>query len=240
MPLYISKAEIERRRWLDLAAAIGHVKAVNGCEDQQALQSIKAAVQDRKIHYRWEDQARPPRFNTSPLGWTPPVSDMLPDEWDVDVQMRLKDTTGRFRVLLLLKSALYSLFGQAQMPEGAPKLKQTSIPEETPKLEEAPKLEETSKLEGTPKLEEEIALRQAPELEIKNAIEEVYKSAESTGEKPPNLKEIVAPVQAALRNQGFEASGRQIQDLAGADVFKKRRRKAGPTVASESRRLQKS
>jgi hypothetical protein len=253
---YISKAEIERRRWFDLAAAIAHIKAVDGCNYRQALQSIRAAIQDRKIPYRLEEQARPPRFSTGPFAWAP-ASDMLPDKWKVDAHKCLKDTTGRFRVLLLLKSALYGLFEQAPMPEGAAKLGETSIPEEAPNLEEAPKLKETSKLEETgkleethkleetrklqetPKLEEEIALRQAPELAINNAIEEVYNSAESTGEKPPNLKEIVAPVQATLRNQGFKASSRQIQCLAGADVFKKRRRKRGPTVTSESRRLQK-
>jgi len=43
---YISKAEAERRRWVDLADAIGHVKAVDDCDHRQALQSIKAAIED--------------------------------------------------------------------------------------------------------------------------------------------------------------------------------------------------
>ena len=78
-------------------------------------------------------------------------------------------------------------------------------------------------------------LRLAPPLKIDEAIALAYDEAESARKKPPNLKEIVAPVQAALRDQGLQASERQIQDRADADEFKKRRRKPGPTVASESR-----
>jgi len=114
---YISKAEAERRRWVDLADAIGHVKAVDDCDDRQALQSIKTVIEDEKINWRWEDQAQPPRFSVGPIGWAPPVSDMLPAKWRLDAKMRLKDTTGRFRVLLLLKSALYALFKQQPRPE---------------------------------------------------------------------------------------------------------------------------
>jgi hypothetical protein len=42
---------------------------------------------------------------------------MLPDEWEVDAEMRLKDKTGRFRVLLLLKFAVDFLFKQPPEPE---------------------------------------------------------------------------------------------------------------------------
>jgi hypothetical protein len=42
---------------------------------------------------------------------------MLPAKWRLDGKMRLKDTTGRFRVLLLLKFALYALFRQQPKPE---------------------------------------------------------------------------------------------------------------------------
>jgi hypothetical protein len=75
--------------------------------------------------------------------------------------------------------------------------------------------------------------------QIDEAITVAYDEAESAGKKPPNLKEIVEPVRAALRNQGLQASGRQIQHRADTDEFKKRRRKPGATVASESRRKQK-
>jgi hypothetical protein len=74
---------------------------------------------------------------------------------------------------------------------------------------------------------------------IDQAITATYDKAEAAGEKSPNLTEIIAPVQAILRAQGYEASGRQIQKLAAADQHKIRRRKIGPTVANEKRRLQR-
>jgi hypothetical protein len=75
--------------------------------------------------------------------------------------------------------------------------------------------------------------KRAPEAKIDEAIIDTYNKAEGAGNKPPNIKEIIAPVQEALRSQGFQASGRQIQERAAA--FKNRRRKPGPTIASESR-----
>jgi hypothetical protein len=74
---------------------------------------------------------------------------------------------------------------------------------------------------------------------IDQAMTTVFDNAERAGEKSPNLTEIIAPVQAILRAEGYEASGRQIQKLAAADQHKIRRRKIGPTVANEKRRLQR-
>jgi hypothetical protein len=74
---------------------------------------------------------------------------------------------------------------------------------------------------------------------IDQAITATYDKAKAAGEKSPNLIEIIAPVQAILRAEGYEASGRQIQKLAAADQHKIRRRKIGPTVANEKRRLQR-
>jgi hypothetical protein len=82
-------------------------------------------------------------------------------------------------------------------------------------------------------------LRQAPEREINRAITAAYDEAEAAGEKPPNMKGIVLPVQMILRAQGRRASGRQIQELARAKQHKNRRRKPGATLASEKRRLQR-
>jgi hypothetical protein len=78
-------------------------------------------------------------------------------------------------------------------------------------------------------------LRKAPNREIHKAITAAYDQADAAGEKPPNLREIVPPVQAILRAQGYEASGRQIQESARGDPHNSRRRKAGKTVASERR-----
>gem|GEM_PF-6257382 len=79
-------------------------------------------------------------------------------------------------------------------------------------------------------------LRRASKLAITKQIRAVYDTAKTTKQKPPNLREIVEPVQRALRAEGCDASGKQIQDLAGAEEFKKRRRKPGTTVRSDQRR----
>jgi hypothetical protein len=79
------------------------------------------------------------------------------------------------------------------------------------------------------------ALKPAPESKIDEAINAEYDTAEQKGLKAPNVKEIVALVQPRLRAQGFNASGRQIQQVADADKHKSRRRQPGRTVASEKR-----
>src|SRR5262249_10367551 len=109
---YISRAEIRRSRWMDLATAVAHVIRAVDCDKQQALRDIEAEVRDQRIPFRWEDQAQPPRFSVGPIAWAPPISDMLPDKFVVDRQMRLKDTTGRFRTFPVLKFAVERLFEQ--------------------------------------------------------------------------------------------------------------------------------
>jgi hypothetical protein len=71
---------------------------------------------------------------------------------------------------------------------------------------------------------------------IDEAISDVYSESERARQKPPNIKEIVLLVQAKLAAKGYAASGRQIQSLADADKYKKRRRKPGRTLANEKRR----
>jgi hypothetical protein len=71
---------------------------------------------------------------------------------------------------------------------------------------------------------------------IHEAISDLYSESERTRQKPPNIKEIVSLVQARLAAKGYAASGRQIQSLAEADKYKKRRRKPGRTLANEKRR----
>jgi hypothetical protein len=78
-------------------------------------------------------------------------------------------------------------------------------------------------------------LKPAPDPEIHEAITKAYDSAKKAGEKPPNVKQIAAPVQAILRNAGYQASGNRIQQLASDARHDGRRRKPGKTVASEKR-----
>jgi hypothetical protein len=78
-------------------------------------------------------------------------------------------------------------------------------------------------------------LSPAPVREIRRALTDEYDEAETEGRKPPNVKEVVGPVKERLRENGYEASGRRISDLAGEEEYKSRRRKPGPTLASEKR-----
>ena len=81
-----------------------------------------------------------------------------------------------------------------------------------------------------------ISLRAAPDPAIHKAITAAYDNAETASAKPPNLREIIEPVQAILREQGYKASGSRIQELADAPQHQGRRRRPGKTVASEVRR----
>jgi hypothetical protein len=76
----------------------------------------------------------------------------------------------------------------------------------------------------------------APREELRRALTAEYDAAAKEAQKPPNVREIIAPVQERLRAKGYEASGRQISELAGAEEYKSRRRKPGRTIASEKRR----
>jgi len=82
-------------------------------------------------------------------------------------------------------------------------------------------------------------LRLASQSIIHDTITEVYDEFEKMNEKPPNLREIVAPVRDKLKAHGYEASGRRIQNLANADKHKNRRRKPGTTILSENKRRQR-
>ena len=114
---YISKAEKERHRWLDLAAATACLRTINHCEEQDAIGDVEAAVREGMISCKWEDQKQQPFGSIGPISWAPPISDMLPDTWELDGHKRLKDTTGRFRRLLLLKSDFDRCFKEQDQPQ---------------------------------------------------------------------------------------------------------------------------
>jgi hypothetical protein len=79
-------------------------------------------------------------------------------------------------------------------------------------------------------------LKSASKTQIDEQILATYDDIEAAAEKPPNVTEIIPLVQQQLRELGYHASGRQIQELAGAYKYKIRRRKVGKTLASERRR----
>jgi hypothetical protein len=80
------------------------------------------------------------------------------------------------------------------------------------------------------------ALKSAPRQEIGAAI---YDAADAAGEKPPNIRELPAAVLPRLEERGYWASGRWIQEVGGAQEFKRRRRQPGKTISSEQRAKQK-
>lgn len=75
----------------------------------------------------------------------------------------------------------------------------------------------------------------AGDRKIHKAITAAYDTAEGAGKKPPNVNEIIKPVQARLRAAGYDASGRHIRELAGDHQHDNRRRKPGTTMASTKR-----
>jgi hypothetical protein len=62
---------------------------------------------------------------------------------------------------------------------------------------------------------------------INDAIGSNYDRAEAGGEKPANVKELSRAVQRVLEEDGYSASKRQIEKLAHAEEFKRRRLSPG-------------
>jgi hypothetical protein len=89
--------------------------------------------------------------------------------------------------------------------------------------------------EAALQLESVKSLKAAPVAEIHEALGDVYDKAELERSKPPNIRELIKPVQRKLLADGYEASGRRIQEIAGATKHRDRRRKPGRTLKSELR-----
>jgi len=75
--------------------------------------------------------------------------------------------------------------------------------------------------------------RAASEVRIRSEITAVYDEADSTGQRPPNIRELPKAVALRLKKGGFQASERRIAEIGEEPQFKTRRRPAGKTVASE-------
>jgi hypothetical protein len=74
---------------------------------------------------------------------------------------------------------------------------------------------------------------------IQDEIRRVYDHARINRTKPPNINEVVEPVQARLREMGQTASAAQIKKIGEKPEFKNRRRPPGKTLRSEKRGPQK-
>jgi hypothetical protein len=78
-----------------------------------------------------------------------------------------------------------------------------------------------------------IDLRAASEARIRSEITGVYDEADSTGQRPANIKELPKAVALRLKSGGLQASERRIAEIGDEPQFKTRRRPVGKTVASE-------
>lgn len=79
-----------------------------------------------------------------------------------------------------------------------------------------------------------IPLRGASDKEIICAITAVYNELEKAGRKPPNVKELLKPVQEKLRASNLEATQGRIGAHSEAPQFKDRRWKRGRKRASKA------
>jgi hypothetical protein len=70
---------------------------------------------------------------------------------------------------------------------------------------------------------------------IRNALRVVYDEAETSGDPPPNVKQVRPLAKTLLDQQGLIASENHIGDIADEDEFKRRRRPPGKTLKSEGR-----
>jgi hypothetical protein len=68
---------------------------------------------------------------------------------------------------------------------------------------------------------------------VDEAISAVYDEAEELGAKPPNVNELVTPVQSKLRGKGLFAGKPLIQDLAGDLKHASRRRPIGARLKNK-------
>jgi hypothetical protein len=82
---YISDAKRERARWMTLKEAVAHVTEHDGCDRRSAWKQLRAAVGDRKILVRWEDQ-KPSHASQGGL--------LIPPDWPPEEGDRWEDTDG--------------------------------------------------------------------------------------------------------------------------------------------------
>lgn len=80
------------------------------------------------------------------------------------------------------------------------------------------------------------ASKHSSEKDVREAIDRVYELANEQNVKPPNVKEVVQPVQQLLRDKGRQASGNTIIRIASEKHFQNRRREPGATLAGTSLR----
>jgi hypothetical protein len=81
----------------------------------------------------------------------------------------------------------------------------------------------------------QVEKRHASDAMIRQALTDVYDDKENCYQKPPNVREVVKPVQEKLARSNHSASGQRIQKIASLEPYASQRRPPGRTVASEKR-----
>jgi hypothetical protein len=225
-----SRAQPFAGRFLHWADAVWRIAEVEGCSKQDAFFKLGDAIACRDI--RAVDGNEDP---LSPKG----IHDRLTEEFD-HIRHRVNNGDALSYAKRWRRPELVTYVSFEDLKRRWPP-KHSSLPtagHETSAVAVSPLQEKPPDLKKTEDEQQPSTprLRSAPTDKIEVAIRAAYDDAQLADQKPPNLKEIIEPVKRKLSAQGLEASGLRIQELAGAEVYKNRRRKPGATVSSERRK----
>jgi hypothetical protein len=215
------RAELERD-WMTLVEATELVQRVDAVSKVELARSpyeqICDAIEDGELRARWLDETPPPR---GPQAWGIPLDKpqnfigvlrrpklRLQNGGEILCGHPLHPGRSLWRKLLLSREDMQRLFGSAGI---AP----TSIKKLRP-------------LANNPRSVEA----------IHEAISAVYDLAQEQKVRPPNLREIIKPVQEWLKkHKDVSAKGSWIENLAADERYKSRRGKPGVRVGASLRPL---
>jgi hypothetical protein len=213
------RAEQERaaleRDWMTLLEGIELVKHADAESKvgvtRTPYEQICDAIEDDELRARWLDESPPPR-GPSPLWGLPPdkpkyfVGELRMEKVRFENGGEIDWGDGRWRKLLLSREDMQRLFGGAESATSSIK-----------------KLRQISKNpQGIEVMHE--------------AISAVYELAQEQRVRPPNLREIIKPVQRWLeKHRGVSAKGSWIAELAADERYNSRRGKPGVWVKGHLR-----
>jgi hypothetical protein len=205
--MYISRADQARADWLTLPHLVAQIRKAEPCSARAAHKQIRDMLVDGVLlPLRWGDRL-PETWSREPpqkgQGWlTAEINWRSGKVLDNDDDGL--DAEGRaiwqpkWRVLLIHRIPVRDILQQLR-----------------------------STRENAGSASTENISKMASEAMIHDTIREVYDEAKKRPGKPPNVKEVVTPVQKILTEKGFRASGRNIERLAGDPRYAADRLKPG-------------
>jgi hypothetical protein len=215
------RAALERD-WMTLVEATEFIQRVDAGSTAEAAPSpyeqICDAIEDGELRARWLDETPPPR---GPCAWGIPLDKpqnsigvlrkpkmRLQNGGEIFCGHPLEPGRYRWRKLLLSHEDMQRLFGSAGGTTSS--IKKLRPLSNNPQGIEA----------------------------IHKAISAVYDLAQEQGVRPPNLREIIKPVQEWLKKKkGASAKGSWIEELASDERYKLHRGKPGARVGAHLRPL---